>query len=95
MKIIVVLLLVVLSMITLSSCFLFGDFTTHPDMVEYTENEILEVAKDKYGVTEWIFTGTEIMGEATYDAEGVDHTQTEKFIVYDYYILYEKNIETE
>ena len=27
--------------------------------------------------------------------EGVDHTQTAKFTVYDYYILYEKNIETE
>ena len=26
---------------------------------------------------------------------GVDHTQTAKFNVYDYYILYEKNIETE
>ena len=27
--------------------------------------------------------------------EGVDHTGTAKFTVYDYYILYEKNIETE
>ena len=71
MKKIIALLLIVLTTFTLSSCFLFGDFTTHPDMVEYTENEILEVAKDKYGVTEWIFTGTEIMGEATYDAEGI------------------------
>ena len=26
---------------------------------------------------------------------GVDDTQTAKFYVYDYYILYEKNIETE
>ena len=26
---------------------------------------------------------------------GVDHTQTAKFNVYDYYVLYEKNIETE
>ena len=71
MKKILALLLIVLTTFTLSSCFLFGDFTTHPDMVEYTENEILEVAKDKYGVTEWIFTGTEIKGEATYDAEGI------------------------
>ena len=70
MKKIFLLLLIVLTTFTLSSCFLFGDFTTHPDMVEYTEGEILEVAKEKYGVTEWIFTGTEIMGEATYDAEG-------------------------
>ena len=27
--------------------------------------------------------------------EGVDHTETAKFTVYDYYILYEKNIEAE
>ena len=54
----------------LTSCFLFGDVTTHPDMVEYTESEILEVAKEKYGVTEWIFTGTEILGKAWYDVEG-------------------------
>lgn len=55
----------------LCSCFLFAQGTTHPDMVEYTEEEILEVAKEKYGVTEWIFTGTEIMGEVSYDTEGV------------------------
>ena len=71
MKKIIALLLIVLTTFTLSSCFLFGDFTTHPDMVEYTEGEILEVAKEKYSITEWIFTGTEIMGEATYDAEGI------------------------
>lgn len=71
MKKTLALLLIVLTMFTLSSCFLFGDVTTHPDMVEYTESEILEVAKDKYDVTEWIFTGSEIMGDASYDAEGV------------------------
>ena len=56
-----------LSLFLLSSCFLFGDVTTHPDMVEYTEDEILTVAKEKYGVSEWIFTGTEIRGKAWYD----------------------------
>lgn len=71
MKKIIALLLIVLTTLTLSSCFLFGRTPTHPDMVEYTEEEILEVAKDKYGITEWIFTGTEIRGEAWYDAEGV------------------------
>ena len=69
MKKIIALLLIVLTTFTLSSCFLFGDVTTHPDMVEYTEKEILEVAKDKYGVTEWIFTGTEIRGKAWFDAD--------------------------
>ena len=70
MKKILAFMLIVSTAFTLSSCFLFGKVTTHPDMVEYTEAEILEVAKEKYGITEWIFTSTEIMGEATYDAEG-------------------------
>ena len=70
MKKILALLLIVLNIFTLSSCFMFGQVTTHPDMVEYTEGEILEVAKEKYSITEWIFTGTEIIGKAWYDAEG-------------------------
>ena len=70
MKKMFLLLLIILTMCTLFSCFLFGDVTPNPDMVEYTEKEILEVAKEKYGVTEWIFTGTEIMGKTWYDAEG-------------------------
>lgn len=53
MKKLLFLFSIVLMAFTLSSCFLFGDVTTHPDMVEYTEKEIMEVAKDKYGVTEW------------------------------------------
>ena len=71
MKKIIALLLIVLTTFTLSSCFLFGDFTTHPDMVEYTEKEVLEVAGKKYGITEWIFTGEELLGKDWYDAEGV------------------------
>ena len=71
MKKIIALLLIVLTTFMLSSCFLFGDVITHSDMVEYTEDEILEVAKEKYGVTEWIFTGVEIRGKASYDENGV------------------------
>ena len=71
MKKILALLLIVLTTFTLSSCFLFGDVTTHPDMVEYTEKEVLEVAGKKYGITEWIFTGEELLGKDWYDAEGV------------------------
>ncbi len=70
MKKITSLLLVVLTAFTLSSCFLFGGVTTHPDMVEYTEEEVLSVAEDKYSITEWIITGTELVGKASYDAEG-------------------------
>jgi hypothetical protein len=71
MKKVVALMLATLFLFTLSSCFLFGDMTTHPDMVEYTENEVLAVAKEKYGITEWIFTGTEILGKTWYDGEDV------------------------
>ena len=71
MKKTLALLLILATTFLLTSCFLFGGVTTHPDMVEYTEEEILEVAKEKYGMIKWIFTSTEIMGEASYDAEGV------------------------
>lgn len=33
--------------------------------------EVLNVAKEKYGVTDWVFTGREIFGEAWYNAEDV------------------------
>ena len=70
MKKTLVLLMALISLFSFSSCFLFGKSTTHPDMVEYTESEVLEVAKGKYGITKWIFTGTEIMGKARYDDAG-------------------------
>ncbi len=70
MKKITMLALAIICLLALSSCFLFGRTTTYPDMVEYTEDEVLEVAKDKYGITEWIFTGTALHGEARYDDAG-------------------------
>lgn len=70
MKKIIALLVIVITTFSLSSCFLFGGVTTHPNMVEYTEREVLEVAEQKYGVTEWIFFGMELRGEAGYDTEG-------------------------
>ena len=63
-------LLIISTMLTLSSCFLFGRVTTYPDMVEYTEAEVLEVAKEKYQIVRWVFTSEEIMGDASYDEEG-------------------------
>ena len=75
MRRILALVIVALTMLTLSSCFLFGvslpPTTTHPDMVEYTEEEILKIAGQKYGVTRWIFTGNDLRGDAEYNAEGV------------------------
>lgn len=53
----------------MSSCFLWTS-TQYPDMVEYTEDEVLAVAKEKYGVTEWILTGAKILGETLRDADG-------------------------
>ena len=78
MKKIIAIMIIILTTLLLSSCFLFGwtttypgMVTTYPDMVEYTEDEVLAVAKEKYTVTEWIFTDAVIRGEAWYDAEGV------------------------
>ena len=46
MKRIYSLLLIVLTLFGLSSCFLFGKNTTYPDMVEYGRQEVLDVAKE-------------------------------------------------
>ena len=70
MKKMVLLFPILLITFTFSSCFLFGKTTTYPDMVEYAEDEVLLIAQEKYGITEWVFTGEEIHGEAWYDAEG-------------------------
>lgn len=64
MKRIFALVLLVVAMFTLSSCFWSGDVTTYPDMVEYTAEQILDVAKNKYNIEEWIFDGVELKGKA-------------------------------
>lgn len=53
-------------MISLSSCF----STIHPDMVEYTEEKVLSAIKEKYNVSDFIFTGSKYFGEVSYDDEG-------------------------
>lgn len=67
MKRIFALVLLVVAMFTLSSCFWLDDVTTYPDMVEYTAEQILDVAKNKYNIEEWIFDGVELKGEAKND----------------------------
>lgn len=67
MKRFFVLILLIITMFTLSSCFLFGDFTVHPDMVEYSKEQILDVAKNKYNVEEWIFDNVELVGKVQND----------------------------
>jgi hypothetical protein len=44
----------------LSSCF---DYTTYPDMVEYSFDEVLKIAEDKYSINKWIFKDDEIHGK--------------------------------
>jgi hypothetical protein len=57
-------------MFSLSACFLFGESILYSDMFEYTEEEILNVAKEKYAITNWIYTGSEIKGETSYNENG-------------------------
>ena len=51
----------------LSAC--FGS-KVYPDMVEYDEAEVLEVAKEKYGIQSFEFTGSVIRGSKCYDENG-------------------------
>lgn len=55
MKKLVFLIILSFFTFTLSSC--FEKSTIYPDMVEYTENEILDVAKAKYNIKKFYYTG--------------------------------------
>ena len=39
-------------------------------MVEYTEEEVLNTAKEKYDINEWIYIHSDIRGETSYDKDG-------------------------
>ena len=60
-------LLCIVVLLALSGC---PTVTRFPDMVEYTEEEILTVAKEKYGIDEWILTGGTLQGELTQSGDG-------------------------
>lgn len=49
----ILLLLALFFVLMLSSCFWFGKSTTYPDMVEYSFEEVLNVAKEKYHIEKW------------------------------------------
>lgn len=51
-----IIILFILSII-LTSC--FGTSTRFPDMVEYSEQEVLEVAKEKYNIQKFYYTGVD------------------------------------
>ena len=70
MKKIFLTLAFIFSLVSLSSCFLFGTTTIHPDMVEYTEAEVLNAACEKYSITSWIFTSEAIIGESYITEDG-------------------------
>ena len=60
-------LLCMVVLLALSGC---PTVTRFPDMVEYSEEEVLAVAKEKYGIVEWILTGGAIQGELTQSEDG-------------------------
>ena len=66
MKKLLMITIIAIALLTLSSCF---EVTKYPDMVEYTEDEVLEIAKEKYNVNKWIFTSVGVKGEILYDAD--------------------------
>ena len=67
MKKIISVILLGISVIMLSACF---RYTNYPDMVEYSEDEVLQAVKTKYNVTNFIFTGCKFHGETTTDSNG-------------------------
>lgn len=71
MKKIALIFIILLSIFALSSCFLFDRVTNYPDMKEYSEEEVLLVARDKYSVTEWLFTGAYFRGETKKTENGL------------------------
>ncbi len=72
MKKLFVLLPMVFFILMLVSCFLFGKTTTYPDMVEYTSEEVLSVAQEKYQIKKWLFNSQyeSIYGETNYRDDG-------------------------
>ena len=72
MKKVLFVLVILFALFTLTACPWFEGVTRYPDMVEYQPSEILEVAKEKYSVTKWIYTDySDMRGEAWYDKDGV------------------------
>ena len=75
MKRLLCVLVIITSLLILSSCFLWKS-TKYPDMVEYTQTQILEVAKEKYSITEWIYIDSELRGRTWYTDTGAFKIET-------------------
>ena len=76
MKRILLISILLFSLLCLSSCFIFGKTTTYPDMVEYTKEEVLLIAKEKYDISRFIFDDAFFKGEL--------NGESEEFSVIDY-----------
>lgn len=72
MKKIALIFIILVSIFTLSSCILFDSVTVFSNMKEYSEEEVLLVARDKYSVAEWIFIGGYLRGDVTKSDENVE-----------------------
>ena len=57
MKKIIIAFYIVLLCLTLTSCF---ETTKFPNMIEYSEDEVLEVAKEKYNIKRFYYTGVRV-----------------------------------
>ena len=75
MKRLLCVLVIITSLLILSSCFLWKS-TKYPDMVEYTQTQVLEVAKEKYSITEWIYIDSELRGRTWYTDTGAFKIET-------------------
>lgn len=79
-----VVILISEAIVTLFFFAFYEIFTTpniHPDMVKYSKEEVLNVAKEKYDITEWVYTNSSISGTAQYDENGAFKL---KFSSYEY-----------
>ncbi len=60
MKKFIIALFLLITPFILVGCF---DYTEFPDMVEYEESAVLDIAKEKYNIESFIFTSDDIRGE--------------------------------
>ena len=66
-KKILTLVMMIFSVFSLASCF---EVTYYSNMIEYSEEEVLLKAQEKYNISEWLFTGIELRGATSYDENG-------------------------
>ena len=68
MKKIILFFILLASVFAFTSCFIFDKTTDFSNMREYTADEVLSVAAEKYSVSEWLFTDGYLRGEVAKNA---------------------------